>query len=136
VDHVSEAIDPRQVALWGQHTVKPRHRLADLEMFADESMYGELESELPFTTFKRKLNLLVSSPNARVFYHFDVPGQTLVQLRGRKRIWISPPAAPFRRPESVENTVRSVATEVRIDPDAPNGVRPIERTATAAQGRG
>jgi hypothetical protein len=62
-------------------------------------------------TFKRKLNLLISSPNARVFYHFDVPGQTLIQLRGRKRIWLYPAAEPFLPVTSVENTVRSVSTE-------------------------
>jgi hypothetical protein len=182
VDHVLDKIEPRQAALWGNHTVKLRHTLADREMFSDTSiaelidtvdpehikietmpddgydvrawascdrtgltgaevldavrhgriwielkaleqvdprfavlldtLYGELEAQLPsFKTFKRKLNLLVSSPNARVFYHFDVPGQTLIQLRGRKRIWIYPPTPPFLRPESVENTVRSVATE-------------------------
>ncbi|HWN35062.1 MAG TPA: hypothetical protein VNP03_20085 [Pseudonocardia sp.] len=66
----------------------------------------------------------MSSPNARVFYHSDVPGQTLVQLRGRKRIWIYPPTAPFLRAETV------------IDPDAPNGVRPIERSVPAAQAQG
>lgn len=83
------------------------------DRFADvlDSLYRELEADLPFSTFKRKLNLLVSSPNARVFYHFDVPGQTLIQLRGRKRIWIYPPSEPFLRPRDVENTVRSVATE-------------------------
>ena len=181
MDHVLQEIEPRHVALWGRHTVKPRHTLAGREMFSDESiaalidtvdaehikietmpddgydvrawsscdrtgltgmqvldavrkgriwielkaleevdprfadllgsLYRELESVLPFQTFKRKLNLLVSSPNARVFYHFDVPGQTLVQLRGRKRIWIYPPTAPSLRQESVANTVRSVATE-------------------------
>lgn len=81
--------------------------------FADllDSLYRELEAALPLRTFKRKLNLLVSSPNARVFYHFDVPGQTLIQLRGRKRIWIYPATEPFLRPEKVEDTVRSVATE-------------------------
>jgi hypothetical protein len=81
-----------------------------------DSLYGELEAvmstaERPFRTFKRKLNLLVSSPGARVFYHFDVPGQSLVQLRGRKRIWLYPPTPPFLPPHSVEQTVRSVATE-------------------------
>jgi len=83
------------------------------DRFADvlSSLYRELEADLPFKTFKRKLNLLVSSPGARMFYHFDVPGQTLLQLRGRKRIWIYPPSAPFLRPENVENTVRSVGTE-------------------------
>lgn len=76
-----------------------------------DQLYGELEAALPFRTFKRKLNLLVSSPGARVFYHFDVPGQTLIQVRGGKRIWIYPPSPPFLRPENLENTVRSVATE-------------------------
>jgi hypothetical protein len=81
-----------------------------------DSLYGELEAAMSspgarFKTFKRKLNLLVSSPGARVFYHFDVPGQSLVQLRGRKRIWLYPPTPPFLPAENVENTVRSVATE-------------------------
>ena len=64
----------------------------------------------------------MSSPNARVFYHFDVPGQTQVQLRGRKRIWFYPPTAPFPR-----------LPGHRIDLDAPHCVRPIERPEPAAQ---
>ncbi|HEX4248091.1 MAG TPA: hypothetical protein VH008_09490 [Pseudonocardia sp.] len=72
----------------------------------------------PFETFKSKLSLLVSLPGARVFYHFDVPGQTLVQLRGRRRIWIHPPTAPFVRPEHVENPV-SVRPITRPEPAAP-----------------
>jgi hypothetical protein len=57
--------------------------------FADllDQMYGELEGAPPdFTTFKRKRGLLISSPTARVIYHFDVPGQALWRIRGRKRI--------------------------------------------------
>jgi hypothetical protein len=182
VNHVIEQIDPRHVELWGNHTVKLRHTLAERDLFSDASLaelldtvdparlkietmpddgydvrawascdrtglsgaqvldavrggriwiemkaleevdtrfaevlstlYGDLEAQLPgFRTFKRKLNLLISSPNARVFYHFDVPGQTLVQIRGGKRIWIYPPTEPFLRQTSVENTVRSVSTE-------------------------
>jgi hypothetical protein len=77
-----------------------------------ETMYTELEDALPdFKTFKRKLGLLISSPGAKVFYHFDVPGQGLWQIRGRKRIWIYPPSEPFLRPSNVENVVRSLDKE-------------------------
>jgi hypothetical protein len=54
---------------------------------------------------------LISSPNAQVFYHFDVPGQGLWQIRGRKRIWIYPPTQPFLHPVNVENVVRSLDKE-------------------------
>ncbi|MBO0875108.1 MAG: hypothetical protein J2P19_17135, partial [Pseudonocardia sp.] len=166
-----EHIDSRVPELWGAHTVKLRHRLPGLDLFADESlahlietieprhmdistmgdkvstwahcdrgnmsgaevldvvrsgrvwinmmaiekveprfaellddMYAELADAIPgFTTFKRKLGLLISSPSARVFYHFDVPGQGLWQIRGRKRIWIYPPTEPFLRPTNIED---------------------------------
>jgi hypothetical protein len=77
-----------------------------------DAMYAELEAAMPgFKTFKRKLGLLISSPNAQVFYHFDVPGQGLWQIRGRKRIWIYPPTQPFLHPVNVENVVRSLDKE-------------------------
>jgi hypothetical protein len=180
VPRVFDNITPRDIQLWGNHTVKLRHNLAERDdLFSDESlaklietidpkhldittmgedvstwghvdragqsgstvieaikggrvwinmqaieeadprfadlldqMYGELEDTLPgFKTFKRKLGLLISSPSARVFYHFDVPGQALWQVRGRKRIWIYPPTEPFLPPTEVENVVRSLAME-------------------------
>ncbi len=71
-----------------------------------EQMYAELEGAVPdFRTFKRKLGLLISSPNAKVFYHVDVAGQGLWQLRGRKRIWIYPATEPFLRPANAENVI-------------------------------
>jgi hypothetical protein len=77
-----------------------------------DAMYQELEDAIPgFKTFKRKLGLLISSPGAKVFYHFDVPGQGLWQIRGRKRIWIYPPTEPFLRATDVENVVRSLDKE-------------------------
>jgi len=180
VPRVFDNITPRDIQLWGNHTVKLRHKLAERDdLFSDESlaklvetidpkhidittmgddvstwghvdragqpgskvleavrggrvwinlmaiekadprfadlldqMYGELEGTMPsFKTFKRKLGLLISSPTARVFYHFDVPGQGLWQVRGRKRIWIYPPTVPFLRPQNVEDVVRSLAME-------------------------
>jgi hypothetical protein len=180
VPRVFDTIPPRDVSLWGNHTVKLRHNLAQRDdLFSDDSlaalvetidpkhidittmgedvstwghvdragqpgskvleavrggrvwinltaiekadprfadlleqMYGELEGAIPnFKTFKRKLGLLISSPTARVFYHFDVPGQGLWQIRGRKRIWIYPPTMPFLDPRNVEDVVRSLAME-------------------------
>jgi hypothetical protein len=82
--------------------------------FADllEQIFGELEGYLPeFKTFKHSVGLLVSSPRAQVFYHADVPGQALWQLRGRKRIYIYPPDLPFLEPRQIENVVRGVTEE-------------------------
>lgn len=176
---IFENIDPRAASLWGGHTVKLRHTVADRELFSDESlarliecidprhmdistmgddvstwghcdrgglpgasvleavrggriwinmmaidkvdprfdelleqMYVELQGAVPgFRTFKRKLGLLISSPGAKVFYHFDVPGQGLWQIRGRKRIWLYPPTEPFLAASDVEDVVRSLDKE-------------------------
>jgi hypothetical protein len=170
---VFQDVDRRQVAMWGNHTVRMRHTLAGRDLFSDESlahlietidprsvvintmgddvstwghcdasglpgstvldavrngriwinmmaiekvdprfgelleqMYSELEGTMPdFTTFKRKLGLLISSPRAKVFYHFDVAGQALWQIRGRKRIWIYPATEPFLAPAHIENVI-------------------------------
>ena len=180
VPRVFDNITPRDIKLWGNHTVRLRHLLAEREdLFSDESlaklietmdprdldittmgddvstwghvdragqpgskvldavrggrvwinaiavekadprfaelleqMYRELGDTMPdFKTFKRKMCLLISSPTARVFYHFDVPGQSLWQIKGRKRIWIYPNTEPFLPATSVENVVRSLAME-------------------------
>jgi hypothetical protein len=55
---------------------------------------------------KASMGLLVSSPNARVFYHIDVPGQSLWQIRGEKRLYVYPNTRPFLDPADLENVVR------------------------------
>jgi hypothetical protein len=77
-----------------------------------ERMFDEFQGYMPdFKTFKRSIGLLVSSPNAQVFYHADVPGQALWQLRGRKRIYIYPADLPFLEPREIENVVRGITEE-------------------------
>lgn len=77
-----------------------------------DGIYDELASHMPdFQTFKRSLGLLISSPKAQVFYHADVPGQSLWQLRGRKRIYIYPEGEPFLRPADLENIIRGITEE-------------------------
>lgn len=181
-ERVFEGFEPKHAALWGKHTVKLRHRLADLELFSDASLarlieaspastttittmakeghdhgswqhcdysglsgealldaakagriwihlsginevdqrfaaildkaYDELQGFMPeFKTFKRRFGLLISSPNAQVFYHADKPGQGLWQIRGRKRFWVYPNTEPFLMPSDLEAVVRGLVEE-------------------------
>jgi hypothetical protein len=70
-----------------------------------EQMFDELEANIP--GFNRPANhqqgILVSSPDAEVYYHADLPGQALVQIAGRKRVYIYPNTPPFIRPEYLED---------------------------------
>lgn len=83
-----------------------------------EDIYAELGDAIPgFKPFRKSLGLLISSPGAQVFYHADVPGQSLWQIRGEKRIHIYPPNEPFLRAPDLENIIRGVTEEeIRYDP--------------------
>lgn len=59
-----------------------------------EQMFAEIKAESGATTLKQDLGLLISSPNAHVFYHLDIPLVTLWQVRGVKKLYLYPPAAP------------------------------------------
>lgn len=75
-------------------------------------LYDEMEAQLPgFHATKRRLGLLISSPSAEVVYHADPLGQGLVQIRGRKRVWIYPTTPPFLPPQQIEDIVRGVTEE-------------------------
>jgi hypothetical protein len=81
-------------------------RVSDVDpAYADllNRMFGEMEANVPgFETFRRKMGILISSPNAQVFYHCDTPGQSLWQVRGSKRIWIYPNSEPFLSRDKLE----------------------------------
>ena len=58
---------------------------------AVNQLYGELESKAPgFVANDRTANLLISSPDALVHYHMDMPVNMLWHVRGRKRVWVYP----------------------------------------------
>jgi hypothetical protein len=68
-----------------------------------DSMYDELERKVHgFRTVFRSANLLVSSPNAKVYYHADAPLNMLWHLRGEKRVWVYPGDERFAPREWVE----------------------------------
>lgn len=71
-----------------------------------DRIFAEIEGRVPgLETFKRQMTFLISSPKAQVYYHCDVPGQTLWQLRGTKRVWVYPNREPFLKPVTMENII-------------------------------
>jgi hypothetical protein len=54
-------------------------------------LYGEMAEDSPgFSPISAFGTLLLSSPNALVYYHADAPPTTLFHIRGVKRMWIYP----------------------------------------------
>lgn len=71
-----------------------------------DDIYAEFESHVPgLKTYKRKLTLLISSPGVSVKYHSDVPGQTLWQVRGAKKLYVYPASAPFISQPALERLI-------------------------------
>src|SRR3954452_2241397 len=62
-------------------------------------------------------DILISSPAAQVYYHFDHNGQALWQVHGSKRVYVYPNRPPFLTREMLEHTaVYADETAVPYDP--------------------
>ncbi len=59
-----------------------------------ERLFADIRRESGQRTLKEDLGLLISSPNAHVFYHLDIPLVMLWQVRGVKTLYLYPPQAP------------------------------------------
>jgi len=71
-----------------------------------DSLYAEFEERVPgFKSYKRNLTILISSPNVSVKYHSDVPGQSLWQVRGTKKVFVYPAKAPFISQPALEKLI-------------------------------
>lgn len=84
-----------------------------------EGVYREMADTVPgFRPFRTKMTVLISSPNIQVYYHCDVPGQTLWQVRGNKSVYVYPNHAPFLEQAALERIVLGEAHEIslRYDP--------------------
>lgn len=76
------------------------HRFRDLV----DQMFAEVAAKVPgFDAPAHQAGILISSPDAQVYYHADLPGQGLIQIAGRKRVYIYPSTPPFVRPEHLED---------------------------------
>jgi len=60
------------------------------------------------------MSILISSPKVQVYYHADVPGQTLWQVRGRKRVYVYPNTPPFL-PQAGLEKILGEAHEISLD---------------------
>ena len=68
------------------------------------TIFAEVEERVPgYATFSRINGILISSPGAQVYYHFDACGQSLWQIEGKKRVYLYPPVSPFLTPENMEH---------------------------------
>jgi hypothetical protein len=68
-----------------------------------DEIFEEIRQHLPdYATFNRINGILISSPEAQVYYHFDTSGQSLWQIAGRKRVYVYPNSPPFLKPQELE----------------------------------
>lgn len=71
-----------------------------------------------FPTQGHRMGILASSPGAQVYYHADLPGQGLLQLHGRKRIYLYPPRPPYITGLGLENiALTQLEVGLHYDPD-------------------
>ncbi len=81
-----------------------------------ENIYREIETRVPgLKTFKRKMTILISSPKLKVKYHFDLPGQSLWQVRGKKRVYLYPPKEPFLGQKWLDGVTINEAHETDLE---------------------
>lgn len=75
-------------------------------------LYDELE-EICETgpIFNRSANLLISSPDALVYYHVDCPLNMLWHIRGTKRVWAYPLESGIVSATTIEDVLSGVKSE-------------------------
>jgi hypothetical protein len=108
---VLEAI--RLGRMWINIRNLPQFSAEHAELLRD--VFGEMTGRIPgFETFNHTMGVLISSPMSRTLYHADLPGQSLWQLRGRKRVYLYPKAPPFLKEEQLEQ-IALTGIEVSLD---------------------
>jgi hypothetical protein len=69
-----------------------------------QQVFGEVDKYVGDNTFNHLSDILISSPSAQVYYHFDHNGQALWQVHGSKRVYVYPNKPPFLTREMLEHT--------------------------------
>jgi hypothetical protein len=94
------------------------HKLGQTDSaYADllDDIFREFEGRVPgLKTYKRSMTLLISSPKVNVYYHCDVPGQMLWQMRGVKRVYVYPNKVPFLTQPAMEKVVLGESHETAM----------------------
>ncbi len=95
---------------------KANAHLPEYAALCDE-MFGELDAATGVRTSKRDVGVLISSPNARVFYHLDIPLVTLWQIKGEKTMYVYPRGGQYADDTQIEAIVlREKEEEIDYDP--------------------
>ena len=83
-----------------------------------DQIFEEVRRNVPgYDTYARTSGILISSPNAQVYYHMDLPGQSLWQIHGTKRVYLYPDKAPFLTFEELERiSLFEVEVDIRYEP--------------------
>ena len=108
-----------EAAMAGRIWLNLRHANDYLPEYAalEETIFADKRKATGIRTFKRDLGVLISSANAQVFYHLDVPLVSLWQIRGQKRVWVYPVADPYIGDEQLERIVlKETAEQFAYDP--------------------
>lgn len=101
----------------------PEYAGLEREIFADK------QAATGIRTFKRDLGVLISSANAQVFYHLDVPLVSLWQIRGHKRVWVYPVEHPYIGDEQLERIVlKETAEQFDYRPQLDAGAKAFDLT--------
>jgi hypothetical protein len=83
-----------------------------------DTIYDEITGNVPgLDVHKRKISILVSSPDIPVFYHCELAGQTLWQVRGRKTVYVYPNTEPYLPRPNLERIVLNEAHEISLPYD-------------------
>lgn len=91
------------------------HRLDPAYTDLLHEIYRQIGARIPgFRTTHEKMNLLISSPGIQVYYHSDIPGQTLWQIRGNKRVFVYPNKPPYLDQAALERIVLGEAHEISL----------------------
>ena len=83
-----------------------------------DGMFEEVAAKVPgFEAWGHQESILISSPDAQVYYHADLPGQGLIQIAGRKRVYVYPNTPPFITPVHLEAiAVYNVEVDIPYEP--------------------
>lgn len=76
-----------------------------------DAMYGELAENTGNKTFNPRGGILISSPVARVPYHFDKTETLLWHVRGKKRIYIYPLTEKFISDSDYEDVISNTLND-------------------------
>lgn len=81
-------------------------------------IYAEIGHAVPnFKASFLKMTILISSPNVQVYYHCDIPGQTLWQVQGHKRVYVYPNRPPYLDQPALEKIALGEAHEISLPYD-------------------